>query len=71
MLLAAFAAAKLVDVSVVYHYIRGQEVIKLYLACSVLECFDKLCAFSIVLDALQNSVYILVTRRRRTEARRS
>ena len=37
MLLAAFAAAKLVDVSVVYHYIRGQEVIKLYLACSVLE----------------------------------
>ena len=62
MLLAAFAAAKLVDVSVVYHYIRGQEVIKLYLACSVLECFDKLCcAFNChVLDALQNSVYILV-----------
>ena len=62
MLLAAFAAVKLVDVSVVYHYIRGQEVIKLYLACSVLECFDKLCcAFNChVLDALQNSVYILV-----------
>ena len=42
--------------------IRGQEVIKLYLACSVLECFDKLCcAFNChVLDALQNSVYIVV-----------
>ena len=62
MLVAAFTAVKLVDVSVVYHYIRGQEVIKLYLACSVLECFDKLCcAFNChVLDALQNSVYILV-----------
>ena len=62
MLIAAFTAVKLVDVSVVYHYIRGQEVIKLYLACSVLECFDKLCcAFNChVLDALQNSVYILV-----------
>lgn len=43
MLVAAVAANQLVDVSVVYHYIRGQEVIKLYLACSVLECFDKLC----------------------------
>jgi hypothetical protein len=62
MLLCAVAAVGSVDVSVLYHYIRGQEVIKLYLACSVLECFDKLCcAFNChVLDALQNSVYIVV-----------
>lgn len=62
MLVAAVAANQLVDVSMVYHYIRGQEVIKLYLAVSVLECFDKLCsAFNChVLDALQNSVYIVV-----------
>ena len=62
MLVAAVAATGSVDVSMLYHYIRGQEVIKLYLACSVLECFDKLCcAFNChVLDALQNSVYIVV-----------
>jgi hypothetical protein len=62
MLVAAVSANQLVDVSMVYHYIRGQEVIKLYMACSVLECFDKLCcAFNChVLDALQNSVYIVV-----------
>ena len=62
MLAAAVAANQAVDVSVVYHYIRGQEVIKLYMACSVLECFDKLCcAFNChVLDALQNSVYLVV-----------
>ena len=53
---ATFAAGR-VDVSVLYHYIRGQEVIKLYLACSVLECFDKLCSsFNChVLDALSHS----------------
>ena len=62
MLVAAVAATGSVGVSMLYHYIRGQEVIKLYLACSVLECFDKLCcAFNChVLDALQNSVYIVV-----------
>jgi uncharacterized membrane protein YgcG len=62
MLAAAVCANQLVDVSMLYHYIRGQEVIKLYLAISVLECFDKLCcAFNChVLDALQNSVYIVV-----------
>ena len=32
MLVAAVAANQLVDVSMVYHYIRGQEVIKLYMA---------------------------------------
>ena len=39
-----------------------QDTIKLYMACNVLECFDKLCcAFNChVLDALQNSVYIVV-----------
>ena len=42
------------DVSVLYHYVRGQEVIKLYMAASVLECFDKLCCSfnGNVLDAL-------------------
>ena len=63
LLLAAVAANNAVDVSVVYHWIRGQDVIKLYMACSVLECFDKLCcAFNChVLDALQNSTYVVVS----------
>lgn len=32
-----------VDVSLVYHYIRGQSIIKLYVIYNVLEIFDKLC----------------------------
>ena len=62
ILLGASVTAGKVDVSVLYHYIRGQEVIKLYLACSVLECFDKLCsAFNChVLDALSHSASLAV-----------
>ena len=71
ILAGAVIAAGHVDVSVLYHYIRGQEVIKLYLACSVLECFDKLCsAFNChVLDALQNSVFLVVSASARSETR--
>ena len=59
ILLFAVASTHAVDVSVMYHYIRGQDVIKLYMACYVLETFDKLCcAFNgNVLDALQHSVF--------------
>jgi hypothetical protein len=59
MLCVAVTYTHMLDVSVIYHYIRGQEVIKLYMACHVLETFDKLlCSFnSNVLDALQNSVH--------------
>ena len=59
MLGMAVMYTHMIDVSVIYHYIRGQEVIKLYMACHVLETFDKLlCSFnSNVLDALQNSVH--------------
>jgi len=71
ILAGAVVAAGHVDVSVLYHYIRGQEVIKLYLACSVLECFDKLCsAFNChVLDALQNSVFLVVSASARSDGR--
>ena len=71
ILAGALAAAGHVDVSMLYHYIRGQEVIKLYLACSVLECFDKLCsAFNChVLDALQNSVFLVVSASARSDGR--
>jgi hypothetical protein len=71
ILAGAVIAAGHVDVSVLYHYIRGQEVIKLYLACSVLECFDKLCsAFNChVLDAAQNSVFLVVSASARSETR--
>ena len=73
ILAGAVVAAGHVDVSVLYHYIRGQEVIKLYLACSVLECFDKLCsAFNChVLDALQNSVFLVVSASARSDGRRA
>lgn len=59
MLAVAVTYTHMLDVSVIYHYIRGQETIKLYMACHVLETFDKLlCSFnSNVLDALQNSVH--------------
>jgi len=45
------------DVSVVYHFIRSQEVIKLYVLYSVLECCDQLlCSFSAdMLEALASS----------------
>ena len=71
ILAGALAAAGHVDVSMLYHYIRGQEVIKLYLACSVLECFDKLCsAFNChVLDALQNSVFLVTSASARSDGR--
>ena len=71
ILAGAVVAAGHVDVSVLYHYIRGQEVIKLYLACSVLECFDKLCsAFNChVLDALQNSVFLVTSASARSDGR--
>jgi len=63
MLCVAVTYTHLLDISVMYHYIRGQEVIKLYMACAVMETFDKLlCSFSSnVLDALQNSVHGCVT----------
>ena len=59
MLTVAVTYTHMLDVSVIYHYIRGQEVMKLYMMCSVLETFDKLlCSFnSNVMDALQNSVH--------------
>jgi len=58
MLAAAIFLSYSLDVSVLYHYVRGQEVIKLYMAASVLECFDKLCCSfnGNVLDALTYSV---------------
>ena len=58
MLAAAVFLSYSLDVSVLYHYVRGQEVIKLYMAASVLECFDKLCCSfnGNVLDALTHSV---------------
>jgi hypothetical protein len=31
------------DISFIYHYIRGQATIKLYVVYNVLEIFDKLC----------------------------
>ena len=63
MLCVAVTYTHMLDISVIYHYIRGQEVIKLYMACAVMETFDKLlCSFSSnVLDALQNSVHGCVT----------
>lgn len=59
MLTVAVTYTHMLDVSVIYHYIRGQEVMKLYMMCHVLETFDKLlCSFnSNVMDALQNSVH--------------
>jgi len=33
---AAVSANGLIDISMVYHYIRGQDTIKLYMACNVL-----------------------------------
>ena len=70
-ILAGAVVAGHVDVSVLYHQNCGQEVIKLYLACSVFECFDKLCsAFNChVLDALQNSVFLVVSASARSDGR--
>ncbi|EFA80142.1 DUF747 family protein [Heterostelium album PN500] len=39
----SFAFLNLVDSSMVYHHIRGQAVIKLYIIYNVLEVLDKLC----------------------------
>jgi hypothetical protein len=45
------------DMSVIYHFIRSQEIIKLYVLYSVLECCDQLlCSFSVdMLEALASS----------------
>ncbi|XRA98190.1 Tapt1/CMV membrane protein receptor [Pycnococcus provasolii] len=40
------------DVSVIYHYIRGQEMVKLYVVYTVLEILDKICC-SFGSDALE------------------
>lgn len=40
------------DVSVIYHYIRGQEMVKLYLVYTMLEILDKICC-SFGADALE------------------
>eukprot|EP01104_Vermistella_antarctica_P012148 TRINITY_DN346_c0_g1_i1.p2 TRINITY_DN346_c0_g1~~TRINITY_DN346_c0_g1_i1.p2 ORF type:complete len:631 (+),score=115.81 TRINITY_DN346_c0_g1_i1:507-2399(+) len=41
--LLSFSVLWMVDTSIVYHYIRGQAVIKLYVIFNLLEIFDKLC----------------------------
>ena len=42
------------DVSIIYHFIRGQEVIKLYVLFSVLEICDKL-LYSFGADMLEGA----------------
>ncbi|CAL9093377.1 unnamed protein product [Musa acuminata var. zebrina] len=37
------ASLQLADISLIYHFIRGQGTIKLYVVYNVLEIFDKLC----------------------------
>lgn len=42
LLLQGYIALRQLDMSKVYHYIRGQNVIKLYVLCSMMEIMDKL-----------------------------
>ena len=42
LLLLGTAALRQLDMSKVYHFIRGQNVIKLYVLCSMMEIMDKL-----------------------------
>jgi len=37
------ASLQMIDISLIYHVIRGQSTIKLYVVYNVLEIFDKLC----------------------------
>ncbi|WOL02597.1 protein POLLEN DEFECTIVE IN GUIDANCE 1 [Canna indica] len=43
VLASGVASLHLTDISLIYHFIRGQGTIKLYVVYNVLEIFDKLC----------------------------
>ncbi|XP_072972237.1 protein POLLEN DEFECTIVE IN GUIDANCE 1-like [Typha angustifolia] len=43
VLILGVASLQMIDVSLIYHVIRGQGTIKLYVVYNVLEIFDKLC----------------------------
>lgn len=53
MLVVACAGVQLVDSSRLYHSIRGQSTLKLYVIYNVLEVADKLCA-SFGLDVMDS-----------------
>jgi hypothetical protein len=54
---------QMIDISLIYHVIRGQGTIKLYVVYNVLEIFDKLCQSfgEDVLQVLFNSAQGLST----------
>lgn len=43
VLICGVALLQLTDISLIYHFIRGQGTVKLYVVFNVLEIFDKLC----------------------------
>jgi hypothetical protein len=58
MIITATAVLGLVQVSRVYHYIRGEAIIKLYVIFNILEIVDKLCASvgTDIMDALYRTL---------------
>lgn len=54
LFMGALAGLQFLDMSRIYHHIRGQEMIKLYVIISMVEIFDRLlCSFGQdVLDSL-------------------
>lgn len=64
LLVTTTASLTVVDTSWLYHQIRGQSVIKLYVVFNVIEMFDRLCSsFGVdILDSLGFSISTLVRR---------
>ena len=61
LFLGALAGLQLLDMSQIYHKIRGQEMIKLYVIISMVEIFDRLLTSfgQDVLDSLYWTVTLL------------
>jgi hypothetical protein len=58
MLVISVVAMGYVDTSQIYHLVRGQSVIKLYVIFNMLDIFDRLAA-SIGQDVLDSFYYII------------
>ncbi|KAK3254234.1 hypothetical protein CYMTET_36544 [Cymbomonas tetramitiformis] len=61
MIVIGVIVLNLQDVSIIYHFIRGQEIMKLYMVFNLLEIVERLCSSfgADTLDALSHSVGVL------------